>query len=110
MNCDVQVFHLFVGGDCDLRFDSSPNRRRVLAEITHSLPEVLIIDSNLPCLLTLHSQVHNRTRRLPAIVAGETRVISRVVASYALQHQALGTHDDTGGIVLRQHAALSLMD
>jgi len=96
--------------DFNLKFDSSSNRRRVLAEIIHSLSEVLVIDSNLSYLLTLHSQAHNRTRRLPAVVAGETRVISRVVASYALQHQALGAHDDTSGIVLRQHAALSLMD
>jgi len=61
-------------------------------------------------LLTLYSQVHYRTCRFSAIVAGETRVISRIVATYALQYQTLGAHDDAGRLVLRQHDALSLMD
>lgn len=62
------------------------------------------------CLLTLHSQSHDRTRRFPAIITGQTRVIPRVVAAYTLQHQTLGAHDDAGRIVLREPCALSLVD
>lgn len=62
------------------------------------------------CLLTLHSQGHDRTRRFPTVVAGQTGVIARVVTTYTLQHQTLGTHDDAGRVVLREHRALSLVN
>lgn len=61
-------------------------------------------------LLTLNTKIDDQTGSLSTIVAGQTRVISAVVALYLLEHEALGAHQYPGRFVVRQYLALHEVD